>query len=118
MEQVKLGSRTLTLQKPKSYLAAWDTLLLAGGSPLRAGVAALALTWPDDCPVRITAKLSAHRYDVAAWADEVFASLVERYPPAEIYAAGSSALGYLAASVPTGPAVRAATDFGEAEKHE
>lgn len=103
--QVTLGSHTVTLTAPKSFMVRREVAIATQKSALRGLCAALGVCWGGK-PLRVR-----YEYDALAYGGQVFDELMGLgIPEADIYAAGGKALE-LCVEVPTEAGVARAEGF-------
>lgn len=107
--QVTLGSHTVTLKAPASFMVRREVAVATQKNALRGLCAALGVCWGGK-PLRVR-----YEYDALAYGGQVFDELMGLgIPEAEIYAAGGKALE-LCVEVPTEANVARAEGFTDPE---
>ena len=102
---VQLGTHTVALKAPASFLVRREIALAVGTNPIRGLCAALGACWGGK-PLKVK-----YNYQPLPYGGEVFDELMALgVPEADIYAAASKALE-LCVDVPTEEAVARAADF-------
>jgi hypothetical protein len=105
MTTVHLGTHTVPLKAPASFLVRREIALAVGTNPIRGLCAALGVCWAGK------ALKAKYNYSPLPYGGEVFDELMALgIPEADIYAAASKALE-LCVDVPTEEAVARAASF-------
>ena len=105
MTTVQLGTHTVSLKAPASFLVRREVALAVGTNPIRGLCAALGVCWGGK-PLK-----AKYSYQPLPYGGEVFDELMALgVPEADIYAAASKALE-LCVDVPTEEAVARAASF-------
>lgn len=107
MTTVQLGTHTVSLRAPASFLVRREIALAVGTNAIRGLCAALGACW-NGKPLK-----AKYNFQPLPYGGEVFDELMSLgIPEADIYAAASKALE-LCVDVPTEEAVARAADFTE-----
>ena len=108
-DTVEIGSQTIRLRAPTDIVVAWECLALQ--SPLRAGVMALYLCWPDDVRGRPRVSYAKLGHNPANFAHAVFTEWSAQVDAADLVIAGVRALSFLRLHLPTGQQIADARGF-------